>query len=137
MSDEARRQTDHLGLREREAFLTCVNAFLHTHDAKGYCVAALDIEHLKLLNNWYGQQTGDEILRRIAKLLLKLERENGYIIGYFGSDDFFLFMPDDDEKIQAVYDQMIEATHIGTSVTGFRPVIGVCAVSEGGNQLEK
>ena len=127
MSDEARRQTDHLGLREREAFLTCVNAFLHTHDAKGYCVAALDIEHLKLLNNWYGQQTGDEILRRIAKLLLKLERENGYIVGHFGSDDFFLFMPDDDEKLETVYDETVRIMHNGPAATGFLPLIGVCA----------
>ena len=131
MTEEAYR-TDHFGLREREAFLASVNAGLQAPEAKHQCVAALDIEHLKLLNNWYGQKTGDEILRRVAERLRKLEQEKGYIAGHFGSDDFFLFMPDDDEQIQAVYDQMIEATHIGTSVTGFRPVIGVCAVSEGG-----
>lgn len=131
MTEEAYR-TDHFGLREREAFLARVNADLHTPDAKRFCVAALDIEHLKLLNNWYGQKTGDEILQRIADTLKKLEEEKGYVAGHFGSDDFFLFMPDDDEQILAVYGRMIEAVHIGTSVTGFLPVIGVCAVSEGG-----
>ena len=99
MTDEA-RYTEHLGLRGRERFLASVNALIHTRGAKGYCMAALDIEHLKLLNNWHGQKTGDEVLRRIADQLLRLEREEGYIVGYFGSDDFFLFMPDDDEKIQ-------------------------------------
>ena len=130
MTEEARR-TERFGLREREPFLASVNAFLHTHDAKGYCVAAIDIEHLKLLNNWYGQKTGDEILRRMAGELLKMEQEKGYVAGYFGSDDFFLFMPDEDEQILAVYDKMAEAMRIGSSVTDFLPVVGVCSASEG------
>ena len=51
MTEEAYR-TDHFGLREREAFLASVNAGLQAPEAKHQCVAALDIEHLKLLNNW-------------------------------------------------------------------------------------
>ena len=130
MTDEA-RYTEHLGLRGRERFLASVNALIHTRGAKGHCMAALDIEHLKLLNNWYGQKTGDEVLRRIADQLLRLEREEGYIVGYFGSDDFFLFMPDDDEKIQKVYTETKRAMHGGSAAPGFFPAMGVCAAGEG------
>lgn len=126
------RQTGHWGICGRSAFLGRVNAFLSTKAAKGYCVAALDIEHLKLLNNWYGQKTGDEILRRIALELARLERENGYIVGHFGSDDFFLCMPDDEKKLQEVYDGTVKAMRVGSSVTDFLPIIGVCSVEEGG-----
>ena len=128
---EKARHADHLGLCEREDFLARVNAFIHTRGAKGYCMAALDIEHLKLLNNWYGQKTGDEVLHRIADQLLRLEKEKGYIAGYFGSDDFFLFMPDDDEKIQAVYAETAHTMHVGPAAAGFLPTMGICTAGEG------
>ena len=85
------KERDRFGLLTRESFLSCVQNQLHSKINNTTCIAAVDIEHMKLLNNWFGQQTGDRVLRRIASILLNTEEENGYLVGRFGSDDFFLF----------------------------------------------
>lgn len=85
------KERDRFGLLTRESFLSCVQNQLHSKINNTTCIAAVDIEHMKLLNNWFGQQTGDRVLRRIASILLNTEEENGYLVGRFGSNDFFLF----------------------------------------------
>ena len=75
------KERDRFGLLTRESFLSCVQNQLHSKINNTTCIAAVDIEHMKLLNNWFGQQTGDRVLRRIASILLNMEEENGYLSG--------------------------------------------------------
>lgn len=86
------------GLPERLDFLRQVQQLLTEKKLNGWCVLSIDIEHFKLFNNWYGQVQGDELLHTIGHQLAQLAKENDYIAGYFGGDDFFLCMPDDDKR---------------------------------------
>ena len=99
------KERDRFGLLTRESFLSCVQNQLHSKINNTTCIAAVDIEHMKLLNNWFGQQTGDRVLRCIASILLNMEEENGYLVGRFGSDDFFLFMPSE-ERLSPIEAQL-------------------------------
>lgn len=124
-------ERDQFGLMTRESFLSCVQKrFQEGTDGKT-CIVSVDIEHLKLLNNWFGQQMGDRVLGRFASTLLKLEKDNGYLVGRFGSDDFFLFMPDEDAQIRQVYENVCAAISEVCPQANFRPVVGVCAAEKG------
>lgn len=118
------------GLPERLDFLRQVQQLLTEKKLNGWCVLSIDIEHFKLFNNWYGQVQGDELLHTIGHQLAQLAKENNYIAGYFGGDDFFLCMPDDDKRAQAVYDLIFHCIEDYQQLDGFLPLLGICPVDE-------
>lgn len=52
-------------------------------------VALIDVNHLKMINENYGQDAGDLVLQCIAQILLSLVRRNDHVIRY-GSDEFLI-----------------------------------------------
>ena len=56
-------------------------------------VAMLDIDFFKEINDTYGHQIGDEILKHFAKTIKNSIRKNDYVIRY-GGEEFLLFLPD-------------------------------------------
>ena len=118
------------GLPERLDFLRQVQQLLTEKKLNGWCVLSIDIEHFKLFNNWYGQVQGDELLHTIGHQLAQLAKENNYIAGYFGGDDFFLCMPDDDKRAQAVYDLIFHCIEDYQQLDSFLPLLGICPVDE-------
>lgn len=61
---------------------------------EGYpiCVIMLDIDHFKRLNDTYGHQAGDEVLKALAKLLADGMREGDMPCRY-GGEEFTLVLP--------------------------------------------
>jgi diguanylate cyclase (GGDEF)-like protein len=58
----------------------------------GCCVAILDIDHFKRINDTHGHPFGDQVLRHFAKLLQSfLRRSDG--IGRIGGEEFMLVLP--------------------------------------------
>jgi len=95
-----------------------------------WCVIAIDLEHFRLFNDWYGREKGDELLARTGVLLAEVERESGGVAGYFGQDDFCLLAPYDQGKIGRLHKDLIKLfTDMNTAV-GFRPMLGVCKVED-------
>lgn len=62
-----------------------------------YCFVVLDIDHFKSVNDQYGHQIGDDILREITDLLRRSIRPSD-IFGRYGGDEFILFLPNVDES---------------------------------------
>jgi len=58
-------------------------------------LAVVDIDHFKQLNDTYGHQIGDEILRLVGRALITSTREND-IIGRLGGDEFLVIVRDED-----------------------------------------
>lgn len=52
----------------------------------------IDVDHFKQLNDQYGHQAGDEVLRRLAALMQNLVRSNDYI-GRYGGEEFCIVLP--------------------------------------------
>ena len=60
-------------------------------------VACLDLDHFKDVNDQFGHQVGDEVLRSIASTLRKSCRESDFV-ARVGGDEFILLLPESDER---------------------------------------
>ncbi|MDY5682785.1 MAG: GGDEF domain-containing protein [Treponema sp.] len=56
-----------------------------------HCLMLLDIDNFKLINDTFGHQTGDEVLKTFSKMLISKFRK-GDIIARLGGDEFLVFM---------------------------------------------
>ncbi len=127
-AEEARDEMT--GLLTKNAFFRLGRAVLQER-AEGWCMLALDLEHFKLFNDWYGREQGDLLLSQIGARLLRAEEELGALGCYFGQDDFALLLPHEKAEIDALYDDIHGLIKdYGTSV-GFLPAFGVAAAESG------
>jgi diguanylate cyclase (GGDEF)-like protein len=55
------------------------------------CVAMIDIDHFKNVNDTYGHATGDRVLRSLSRLLVQRLRQTD-IIGRYGGEEFAVIM---------------------------------------------
>lgn len=65
----------------------------------------IDLDNFKAVNDHYGHQRGDQVLREIAKLIRANLREPDYIFRY-GGDEFLLLLLETNGKTQQVIDRM-------------------------------
>ncbi len=67
-------------------------------------IAMFDIDHFKKVNDTYGHEEGDKVLKFVADTLVDVGRKSD-IIGRYGGEEFILLMPpktDKEESIVAV-----------------------------------
>jgi len=62
-----------------------------------FCVALVDLDGFKEVNDSLGHAAGDEVLRKVAEVLKKTARSTDHI-GRFGGDEFLLILPQADGK---------------------------------------
>jgi diguanylate cyclase (GGDEF)-like protein len=55
-------------------------------------VFVVDIDNFKEINDRYGHETGDEVLKHIAQLLMKITRKEDIVVR-MGGDEFIIFVP--------------------------------------------
>ncbi|MCD8501645.1 MAG: diguanylate cyclase [Bacillaceae bacterium] len=59
---------------------------------QSFSLALLDIDHFKNVNDQYGHQMGDVVLKEFAAFILKKKRHSDYCIR-FGGEEFLLLLP--------------------------------------------
>ncbi len=82
--------TDHLtGLLTRRAYDKEIEKFEenYTRDGQDYALVFFDLDHFKKVNDEYGHDCGDVVLRTFAQILLKLTRKTD-IVGRYGGEEF-------------------------------------------------
>ncbi|HEU6456316.1 MAG TPA: GGDEF domain-containing protein [Roseateles sp.] len=83
---------------EHDAMTGCLNkgamvARIERHIADGdVCLALLDIDHFKQINDVHGHPAGDAVLRGIAAILNELAGDEEWI-GRMGGEEFAVLMP--------------------------------------------
>lgn len=85
-------ETDSLtGLLNRTSvFERLNNAIINAEaDSGNFCLLMLDIDHFKNVNDSYGHQAGDEIIRQVASAITKRLREKD-IAGRYGGEEFII-----------------------------------------------
>ncbi|MCL2314750.1 MAG: diguanylate cyclase [Proteobacteria bacterium] len=71
-----------------------------------------DVDHFKNVNDTYGHPVGDDVLRRIGKLLRKLARDSDIPTRY-GGEEFALIMPETDlQGAQVIAERIREAVEV-------------------------
>ncbi|MCR4276555.1 MAG: GGDEF domain-containing protein [Candidatus Curtissbacteria bacterium] len=74
---------------------------------KKLTVAMLDIDHFKEVNDQYGHQVGDEVLRKVAETVLKNIRFNlGDFAIRFGGDEFLIITPNSLDVAQKMIEKI-------------------------------
>lgn len=68
------------GLYNRRFFDERLNRLLLEQHA--FCLAMIDLDGFKLVNDNYGHQTGDVVLKRVAKLGNQLLEDHGWVCRY-------------------------------------------------------
>lgn len=90
---------------------------------KDLAIIMIDIDHFKKVNDTYGHQTGDEVLRKVSQTMKHHLREIDFI-GRYGGEEFLIILPEtglDDaywvaERIRQQI-EMLEFKHSGLNVT--------------------
>ncbi len=62
-----------------------------------YSMMMLDIDHFKQVNDTFGHDMGDEVLKRVADVLNKTHRDSD-IIARFGGEEFIVFLSNTDAQ---------------------------------------
>lgn len=70
-----------------------INEFLtlNHEQEQGYVIVLLDIDHFKRVNDTHGHDIGDQVLKKVAKILMENIREDDYV-GRFGGEEFIFIL---------------------------------------------
>ncbi|ANY82384.1 hypothetical protein BB934_29190 (plasmid) [Microvirga ossetica] len=88
-------QTDLLtGLASRRHILEQLDGMLAEHEASGskLCIAVIDIDHFKAINDGHGHDAGDTVLRHFADMYRERVRAQD-MLGRMGGEEFLLILP--------------------------------------------
>jgi diguanylate cyclase (GGDEF)-like protein len=133
-------QTDELtGLKSRRAFFEHAQRLYNDCKANrlGLCVVMLDMDHFKQINDTYGHQVGDQVLRQMGMVISSSFRATD-IYGRLGGEEFAILLPDTsievaigiaEELIQTIGGLMIEPVH------GITASLGVASTETGHKDL--
>lgn len=102
--DDARRQgeTDALtGLGNRLAFDRAIGrqVALHSLSRAPLCVLAIDLDHLKPINDTHGHAAGDAALVALARVLHRVFLGDGDQLCRIGGDEFMVILPNTSQSL--------------------------------------
>lgn len=69
----------------------------HQRYAQPLSLLLLDLDHFKRINDTYGHQTGDQVLREMSKILRETVRATDYVARY-GGEEFVILLPHTEES---------------------------------------
>lgn len=108
------------GLYNRRFFDERLNRLLLEQHA--FCLAMIDLDGFKLVNDNYGHQTGDVVLKRVAKLGNQLLEDHGWVCRYGGEELVVLLANPDIHFCQ----MLLEQYRIGVASLDWRePGLGI------------
>ena len=91
-------------------------------------IAMLDIDHFKKINDTYGHQMGDQILKAVADVLSNALRDYDFIARY-GGEEFLLWLPDTTAEQATRICQRLkdDISHLSLLKTPITLSAGICA----------
>ena len=84
-------------LLNRRGFLPIVDSLMNEEPKHHFCIAFCDVDNFKRINDSYGHDCGDEVLRHITKVIKK--EMHGCDICRWGGEEFIILMRDYDMNV--------------------------------------
>lgn len=113
------------GLYRPSEFMRRANAFLEARRDGTWCIATVDMGHMRLFNEWHGQAEGDRVLADVGTVLKDIENADMGVAGYWGQDDFCILIPFKHIIVHQIYNRIREAVARHDDGVGFWPSMGV------------
>lgn len=117
------------GLYRPSEFMCRANEFLTTVNGGSWCIATVDMGHMRLFNEWHGQAEGDRVLADVGTVLKDIENTGKGVAGYWGQDDFCILAPFEHDFVHRVYARVREAVAKHDDGVGFWPSMGVYPIN--------
>lgn len=96
-------ETDYLTqLPNSRAFEQALEAYHQRHPEAKRALIVLDLDHFKGINDTYGHEAGNEILKQFADLLKREDTAKGTIARY-GGEEFIILLPSYTKEKALVY----------------------------------
>ena len=128
---EKREETDSMtGLFRYGPFFERAEQLLEKSSNEKYVMVAIDIEHFKLFNEWYGEEEGDRFLIKIGKHLKSVELQYNSIAGYMGGDDFVIIVPEDISILKNLEKEINNYVRQYGANAGFLPAFGIYRIED-------
>ena len=113
------------GLYRPSEFMRRANAFLEARRDGTWCIATVDMGHMRLFNEWHGQAEGDRVLADVGTVLKDIENADMGVAGYWGQDDFCALIPFKHITVHQIYNHVREAVARHDDGVGFWPSMGI------------
>ena len=112
------------GLYRPSEFMRRANAFLEARRDDTWCIATVDMGHMRLFNEWHGQAEGDRVLADVGTVLKDIENADMGVAGYWGQDVFCVLIPFKHITVHQIYNRVREAVARHDDGVGFLAVHG-------------
>ena len=125
------RKVDELtGLDFKDHFFDKVQTLIRSHGGEKLTMIAIDIDHFKIYNNFYGWDHGDNYLRTIGEYLREFVQKHGGAAGYLGGDDFAVLCPDKARAIEEIESGMEREMELHGLDVAFRVKSGFYEIND-------
>lgn len=118
------------GLYKKNVFFARAEELLKRGGDKKYCLMAVDIEHFKIFNEWYGQEAGDKFLVRVGEFLKEAQEKDHGVAGYIGDDDFVIILPDNKDALKSLQNDILHYVRQYGGNAGFLPAFGMYEITD-------
>ena len=131
MEENSRKVDEKTGLLSYASFFFACDALIESGKIEeDYFMVAIDIEHFRLFNDWFGREEGDIYLQELADCLKEYTAGTRAICGYLGGDNFALFAPYNLELIEQIQERIIDMLEKYGQSIGFGPMYGIFEVRD-------
>jgi diguanylate cyclase (GGDEF)-like protein/PAS domain S-box-containing protein len=110
------------------------------HNQKSIAVAMIDLDDFKQINDRYGHNTGDKVIKDIAKRLENAVQNQGIVTRY-GGDEFALIWIGEEDRLQnqltEIHTALIKPLEIDGDVIQLQISLGVSVYPKDAKKLEE
>ena len=126
MEENSRKVDEKTGLLSYASFFLACDTLIESGKIEeDYFMVAIDIEHFRLFNDWFGREEGDIYLQELADCLKEYTAGTRAICGYLGGDNFALFAPYNLGLIEQIQERIIDMLEKYGQSIGFGPMYGI------------